>query len=393
MSAHSLTTRLKARALELGFDFVGIAPAERSATADAFQQWLDDGRAGEMGYLTRNVERRQDVRRTLPTARSVIVCAMSYYTGDPPPELFADPSRGMISRYAWGDDYHEVMERKLRELLEWLQREGESFAEPVFGKVYVDTGPVLERDLAARAGIGWFGKHTGLLSKQLGNWFFLGELLVSLALDYDIPTTAHCGTCTRCITACPTNAIVAPYQLDARRCISYLTIELKGPIPRELRPLVGNRIYGCDDCLAVCPWNKHARRARTTGFAARDGLLMPELIPMLRLTAEEFRVRFQGSPLKRIKRRGLLRNVCVALGNAGDRRAVPALAAALDDSEPLVRGHAAWALGRLAGAPAQIALRGRQPQEADLWVREEIALALDSLSSYTGSTAGFYTPD
>jgi epoxyqueuosine reductase len=268
----------------------------------------------------------------------------------------------------------------------------------------VDTGPLLEREVAARAGLGWVGKNTNLLNKEWGSWFFLGEVLTSLELDYDQPATAHCGTCTRCLTACPTGAFIAPYVLDARRCISYLTIELKGPIPRDLRPLIGNLIFGCDICQDVCPWNiKHARptgvpkvpkvpkvpEARDHGsritdhgsppepaFQPRPGLDAPELIPLLKLTPEEFNEKFRSSPIRRAGRRGLRRNVAVALGNSGDPAAIPTLCEALHDPDPLIRGHAAWALGRLGGKEARLALEEALEVEEDEWVREEIEEAL-----------------
>ncbi|HEU4754562.1 MAG TPA: tRNA epoxyqueuosine(34) reductase QueG, partial [Armatimonadota bacterium] len=233
-------------------------------------------------------------------------------------------------------------------------------------------------DLARRAGLGWFGKNTMLLNRRQGSYFFLGALLLNVELPSDEPTSAHCGSCTRCLAACPTGALLAPYLLDARRCISYLTIELRGPIPRELRPLVGNWIFGCDLCQEVCPWNRKAASGSEPSFMPRDTLRTPELIPLLDLTQEQFSERFRRSPVKRAKRRGLLRNVCVALGNSGDREAVPALARALHHEEPLVRGHAAWALGRLAGDLARGALTESLVPEEDDWVREEISLALQA---------------
>jgi epoxyqueuosine reductase len=283
-------------------------------------------------------------------------------------------ARGQIARYALGDDYHDVMLARLKALLAEIRAR---YGEELPGRAYVDSGPLLERDLAQRAGLGWWGKNTNLLHRHLGSYFFLGALLLGLELEPDVPTTAHCGTCTRCLDACPTQAFIAPYLLDARRCISYLTIELKGPIPRELRPLIGDWIYGCDICQEVCPWNRKAPPTREPAFQPREGLSAPELIPMLAMTDEEFRARFRGSPIQRTKRRGLLRNVAVALGNARDPAAVPALRAALErDPEPLVRGHAAWALGRIGGPAARAALRAAAATETDAYVSEEIALAL-----------------
>jgi epoxyqueuosine reductase len=247
----------------------------------------------------------------------------------------------------------------------------------VCGRAYVDTGPLLERDLARRAGLGWFGKNTMLLHPRIGSYFFLGALMLDLPLRPDPPFTGdHCGTCTRCLDACPTGAFVGPRVLDARRCISYLTIELRGPIPRELRPLVGDWIFGCDICQEVCPWNRKAPVSLEPAFRPRAGFETPELIPMLQMTQEEFSARFKGSPIKRAKRRGLLRNVAVALGNAGDRAAIPALVVALRDPEPLVRGHAAWALGRLGGAAALSALRATREGEDDPFVIEELEMAV-----------------
>ncbi len=373
----------------MGFQMVGITTAEPAESGPRYEAWVADGHAGEMGYMARDPARRQDPTLVLPGARSIVVVGMLYREDECDTASIGDSGQpaidslptGQIARYARGDDYHDVMRERLEVLLAWIR---ERAGAEVRGRAYVDTGPLLERDLARRAGLGWFGKNTMLLRPRLGSYFFLGALLLDLPLEPDAPFTGdHCGTCRRCLDVCPTGAFVAPHVLDARRCISYLTIELKGPIPRELRPLVGNWIYGCDLCQEVCPWNRvrpdggvKAPHSAEPAFRARAGLMAPELIPLLDMSQAEFSERFKGSPIKRAKRRGFLRNVAVALGNAGDRRAVPALAAALRDPEPLVRGHAAWALGRLGGEAAALALRAARPDEADPMVIEELELAL-----------------
>lgn len=299
-----------------------------------------------MAWLARNADRRTDPELVLPGVRSIVVLAISYWV-----EGRAFPhgaEHGRFARYAWGDDYHEVIEAKLRAIDEWLRARGGA------QKCYVDTGPVLERDFAAVAGVGWHGKSTMLVHPRLGTWFFLAEVLTTLALEPDAPLADHCGKCTRCLTACPTGAITAPRQLDARRCISYLTIENKGPIPEEFRRVLGDRIYGCDDCLEACPWNRFASASRETAFAAREYVYGWSLRDFLALDEEGFRTLFRGSPIKRIKRRGFLRNVCVALGNVGTADDLPALHGAAADSEPLIVEHARWAIAqieqRLAGA-------------------------------------------
>ncbi|HZG66677.1 MAG TPA: tRNA epoxyqueuosine(34) reductase QueG, partial [Herpetosiphonaceae bacterium] len=308
-------------------------------------------------------------------AQSIVVVGVHYRAAEPDPLLWNDPSRGQISRYAWGDDYHEVLEPRLRRLQSWLeQRVGRA----QIGRSYVDTGPILERPAGVAAGLGFQGKNTLLIHPQQGSWFFLGEIVVDCKLLYDqTPAKGGCGNCTRCQVACPTQAFAGPYVLDARRCISYLTIELKGPIPRELRPLIGNHIYGCDVCQEVCPWNiRFGRFASSDMLQARDDRVAPLLLELIALDDKRFRERFRGSPIKRAKRRGLLRNVAVALGNWGDPRAVPALARALGDHEPLIRGHGAWALGQIGGDEARAALQERLVIEMDDWVSEELALAL-----------------
>jgi epoxyqueuosine reductase len=274
----------------------------------------------------------------------VIVLAASYAAAEPEPER-AGPPPGVVARYARFRDYHAVLGERLEALAAFVNRLG---GPDTRSRWYVDTGPVLEREWAQRAGVGFIGKHTNLISRRFGNWIFLGEILTTLELEPDAPEQNHCGRCTRCIEACPTRAIVAPFQLDARRCISYLTIELKGPIPPELRPAIGNRIFGCDDCLAVCPWNRFAREGQLMRSHARPELAAPDLLELLELDDAAFRARFADTPLSRVKRRGLRRNVCVALGNVGDAATLPALERAAADADPLVAEHARWAIQQIA---------------------------------------------
>ncbi|HAV63283.1 MAG TPA: tRNA epoxyqueuosine(34) reductase QueG [Verrucomicrobiales bacterium] len=343
------------RALELGFDDCRITTAANPDHAAQFSDWLADGRHGEMGYLQRNAHKRVDPQEVLPGAKSIITLAVSYSRkGDIPvaPSLGQSAGTGrqecrpagVIARYARYSDYHDVLKQPLAELSRFVDALGPEGTRSLW---YVDTGPLLERDLAQRAGLGFVGKHTNLISRSLGNWFFLAEIITTLELEPDAPEKNRCGTCTRCITACPTQAITAPFELDARKCISYLTIELKGAIPEALRPAMGNRIYGCDDCLAVCPWNKFAREGRLMKEHAREDLDQPALLELLALDDAGFKHRFAGTPMLRTKRRGILRNVCVALGNVGDAKALPALERASHDEEPLIREHAHWATSRI----------------------------------------------
>jgi epoxyqueuosine reductase len=343
-----LTGQICNRARELGFDLVGIVPARPVPTLDAYRSWLAQGYHGEMGYMARpdRVERREDPARIMPGVRSIVCVGLNYYPGALPAGLGRDPSRGSVSNYAWGMDYHDLMAPRLEKLAAFI---GTQAGREVAARVYVDTGPVLERAHAAAAGLGFIGKNTCLIHPKMGSWLFLGEILLDLELD---PTPAEmgasCGTCRRCLDACPTGALVAPYALDARRCISYLTIELKGPIPRELRPLMGNWIYGCDVCQAACPWQRFARRTVERPFHAEGpDRAAPSLLDLMGMDEDAFRQRYDGTPISRIGRRQLLRNAAVALGNWGDGRAVPVLTQALIDPEPLVREHAAWALGCL----------------------------------------------
>ena len=371
-----LTLRIKAWGTALGFDLVGISPVQAPAHSESFADWLRQGYHGEMGYLPRTAEKRMHPGEFLPWARSIVSIALNYNT---PYDRRAEMEgiRGWISRYAWGDDYHDVMQARLVRLLEYVREEA---GPEVQGQVFVDAGPVLDRDIGARAGIGWYGKNTNLLSTQIGSYFFLGELFLNLELEWDRPIRNRCGQCRLCLEACPTNAFVGPYILDARKCISYLTIELKGAIPRELRPLMGAHISGCDICQDVCPYNTKGKATRERAFQPRQGVHAPELIPLLSLTEAEFKARFAGSPILRARRRGFLRNVCVALGNLQRDEAVPALIAALDkDSDPLVRGHAAWALGQIRTREAERALHAARARETDSMVREEIQASTDAL--------------
>lgn len=360
----------------LGFDAVGVSRPEPKKF-DAYQKWIEQGYHGEMGYLAKRAEARRDPDFVLPNIRSVIVVAKRYLSVEPAQPTPERPFAAVVSRYAWGQDYHEVMGESLKKLCDEIHSRTGGVHQ---ARWCVDTAPVLEKDFAAQAGIGWVGKHSNLLSRSLGNWFFLGAVLTTLDLEPDTPAQSHCGTCRRCLDACPTQAFISPYVLDARRCISYLTIELKGSIPRELRPLMGQRIYGCDDCLAVCPWNRFALPTPDERFHPRHNLHTADLIELMQMDNEGFRRMFKGSPIKRTKRRGLLRNVAVALGNTGDERTIPVLANALTDKEALIRAHAAWALGRIGGDEARRILKQALENETDDQVWEEINWALSNLS-------------
>jgi epoxyqueuosine reductase len=368
---NSLSLRIKAEAQRLGFELVGISPVKLPPHEESFAEWLRQDFSGEMEYMKRTEEMRRDPHRLVPWAVSIISVGMNYHTPFPRPAT-PDP-KGWISRYAWGDDYHRIMQNKLESLLDTIRRICNGAVE---GKAFVDSGPVLEREFAGIAGVGWIGKNTHLISPRRGSWFFLGELFLSRPLAYDRPIRDRCGKCDLCLKACPTRAFVGPYVLDARRCISYLTIELKGFIPRYLRPLLGNHIFGCDICQEVCPYNTSARPTTETAYAPREGLYAPDLIPFLSLDEAEFRRTFRGSPILRAKRRGFLRNVAVALGNSRSREAVPALIRALDDEEALVRGHVAWALGQIGVHRGIEALKKRLPVERDTTVRMEIEDAI-----------------
>jgi len=342
---------IRRRALALGFDDCRFTTAQPPESAAQFQQWLARGQHGEMDYLARNAHKRIDPQQVLPGARTIIGLAASYVqehaaTGIRRQASAAENRQpaGLIARYARYTDYHEVLAERLQQLAGFVNQLGSPSTRSLW---YVDTGPLLERDLAQRSGLGFIGKHTNLISRRLGNWIFLSEIVTTLELTPDEPERNHCGSCSRCITACPTAAITAPFQLDARRCISYLTIELKGPIPAEFRPAIGNRIFGCDDCLAACPWNRFAREGQAMKAHARPELAAPDLLELLALDEPGFKRRFGGTPMLRSRRRGLLRNVCVALGNTGDQAALPALQQAAGDPEPLIAEHADWAIQQI----------------------------------------------
>lgn len=326
LSPSEVTERIRHRAREMGFGAVGVAPVRPSDYGDAYEHWIGEGMHGEMAYLAREdaVARRRDPAVLVPGARSAVVVALEYFNPDAEPHAAADPSRGIVARYARNDDYHELMKERLIALQDWTNAE----LLPVHGRAYVDTGAILERELAQRAGLGWYGRNTMLIQPRRGSYWFLGVILLDVELAYDAPfRREHCGTCSACVTSCPTGALLgrdeagAP-RMDARRCISYLTIELRGPIPRDLRPLIGNRIYGCDICQEVCPWNRFATPSAEEAFLAREGLDGPRLIEWMTMTQEEFSARFKGFAHQ--------------AGEAPE--AVPALAAAVNDEEPLVCG-------------------------------------------------------
>lgn len=390
------TLTIKECAYSLGFDIARITSADDFPEAERIiKERIAQGLMDGLPWFTAE---RADVSchpdALLPEARSIISLAMTYLVPDAQVEDNVENTpRGRISRYAWGDDYHDIIKPKLQQFVEWLREYArDEMGDAVETRLFVDTGRMVDRAVAQRAGLGWYGKNTNILTKGWGSWVFLAEVVTNLPLEEDIPLKANCGSCEICLHACPTKALPNAYELDTPRCISFLTIELRGSIPLELRPLMGNLIFGCDICQEVCPVNKVAEKR----LGVRNGTQFqhhvvfhprkavggsPELIPLLALTEEQFRERFRRSPIKRTKRRGLLRNVCVALGNSGDVQAVPALIDALNDDEPLIRGHAAWALGRIGGKEAIQALHGAIEIEEEHEVRKEIAYALEYTQS------------
>lgn len=366
MDQLGLTREIKEKAREKGFDLVGVAHLEK-IESKRLNEWLARSFHGEMGYLARNRAKRLDPSLVVNNAASIVVVGLNYHRADSPPDGKAGCAS--LSKYAAGDDYHSVMEKRLKSLFCSIQES----VPGVEGRFYVDTGPVMEKYWAQLAGIGWIGKHTNLISRRIGSWFFLGVILLDIELAYDRPALDHCGTCTACIDACPTEAIVEPYLLDARRCISYLTIELRGDIPIALRPGMGNLVFGCDICQDVCPWNSRAVETDELGFTQRSYDTSFETLAAMR--PEDFRERFRGSPVKRAKWRGFMRNLAVAMGNSGDAGVVPSLTALLEVEDAMVRRHAAWALGRIGGKSSLQALRKRLLREKDPGVRRAIRAA------------------
>jgi epoxyqueuosine reductase len=378
-TAAAIRIALETEARDLGFaDLAVTRPDSVAAAGTRLRQWVGQGHHGEMPWMADRIGWRASPPDLWPGARSVIMLAEAYTPDGDPLAVLSQPDRAGISVYAQGRDYHDVLKKRLKRLGRWLvEHHGGEI------KVFVDTAPVMEKPLAESAGLGWQGKHTNLVSRRLGSWFFLGAIFTTLELVPDKPHDDNCGACRRCLDICPTAAFPAPYQLDARRCISYLTIELKGPIPREMRPLIGNRIFGCDDCLAVCPWNKFARAANAA-YAPREGAGAPLLAELAGLDDAAFRARFAGSPVKRIGRGRFLRNVMVAIGNSGDQGLIAVAQSATRDADPLVRGHSVWALSRLAGREMFAAARRADP---DAGVEEEWRLGLAEASSRPPSSA------
>jgi epoxyqueuosine reductase len=370
----SLTRPLKAKAAEFGFAKVAISRAEKLDARNGLEAWLAAGNHGEMRWMSRDPERRINPCKILSEARSIIALAVNYYT---PENHSESPNDGKISRYAWGRDYHLILKERLKLLAEWIV----SIEPSTSGLYYCDTGPIMDKAWAHKSGLGWIGKHSNLITRDLGSWIFLGEIILNLELEYDSEARNYCGTCHRCLDVCPTQAIIAPYVVDARRCISYLTIELRGPIPRELRSAIGSRIFGCDDCQDVCPWNRFAQVSPEPGFSPAPGNHIPVLADMMRMSEGQFRTRFRDSPIKRAKYAGFLRNVAVALGNSRNPEASAVLAEGLRHSEPLVRGHSAWALGEIGGETARIALENASREEQSPEVKVEISLALSAIST------------
>jgi epoxyqueuosine reductase len=371
----TLKTALKAQASLQGFDAFGITTADAIPDAPArLRQFLSDGHHGSMAWIEDTETRRADPATLWADTRSIIMLGMNYGPDTDPLDILESKDRGAISVYAQGDDYHDIIKKRLKTIARWLVAETGCDL-----KVFVDTAPVMEKPLAASAGLGWQGKHTNLVSRELGSWLFLGAIFTTLDLGADAAEQDHCGSCRACLDICPTHAFPAPYRLDARRCISYLTIEHKGPIPREFRVAMGNRIYGCDDCLAVCPWNKFAKTGREMKLAARDNLRAPSLAELVSLDDAAFRALFSKSPVKRIGKSRFLRNVLIAIGNSGDTAVAPLAQAALDDADPVVRGAAIWALSQLTPHAIEPLHFKRGSRETDAGVRREWSTALQTL--------------
>jgi len=347
MDRRELANVIKSASADAGFDLCGIAPVAEFSELARFPEWIADGRAGEMKYLESRAEdgqlRRASLKSVFPWARSVVVCAINYNTAYPYSTEIKNSGRGWISRYGWSqEDYHDSVLRRLREV-ETKLKESDSEESSIETRCYVDTGPIIERVYAKHAGVGWIGKNTCIINQKIGSWLFLGVIVTSLELTADLPAPDRCGTCTRCIDACPTNALVAPYELDANKCISYLTIEKRGAIPDGLRKGMGQHVFGCDICQDVCPWNRKALSSDKPEFQPREGLFNPALAWLAEISEEEFREKFRGSPIKRTKRSGLRRNALLAIGNSKDQDLLPVAERATTDPDPVVADAARWA--------------------------------------------------
>ncbi len=378
MKSNSINKLISRKATELGFDLVGFAPVSRSKTIEIYNNWLKKGYSGSMDYLKRHAKLKEDPRKLLPQTVSLVALGFNYNTIDPP-TITNDPKIGKISRYAWGEDYHSLIRKKLNVLEDYVCRE---LKVGNISRSFVDSGPILEKEIAFRAGLGWIGKNSNLINYKKGSWFFLAEILVDFELEPDFPfDRVDCGKCTICIDACPTNAIIDDRLIDARLCISYLTIELKDSIPKKLRSKMGNHIFGCDICQNVCPWNKESAKSNEKGLYPLPENISPELAKLMNMDANDFNNRFKNSPIKRTKRRGLLRNVAVALGNWANPAAIPALSKGLHDEESLVRSHSAWAMGRILDKKAKKKLEEAKELEDNEEVLKEIVEALNYLES------------
>ena len=357
---------LKSFAESLGFDGFGVTSPQLGIAEKRFVHWLDAGYDGEMSYIKRGEDKRKNPDLILKGVRSILCFRTNYFTIEKDMSYVGQRDNADISIYALNRDYHDTITTRLRQMEKKIHREIEGCRT----KVYVDTGPILEKPLAQQAGLGWIGKHTNLLTQGAGSWYFLSEILIDAELPLSQPAEDNCGTCRNCIDICPTNAIIAPYVLDSRRCISYLTIELKGVIPVEYRKAIGNRVYGCDDCQIVCPWNSYAVKTDNPDFKQKQDMI--KLIDLIQMNQEMFSKRFKGSPIKLIKRRGLLRNVAIALGNSGNQQAIPVLIKVLDDEEPLIRAHVVWALGELSGSEVLPVISKKLKNETERIVLEEL---------------------
>ena len=378
MIKHLITEKIKEEALKIGFDAVGISSAHKIAE-DRLRDWLDRNYQGKMTYMEKNVEKRLDPGQVLNGARSLVSVALNYFHDEQLP--YGDETKGVISRYAFGDDYHKILLPKLRS----LQCRIANLIPEARARYYVDTGPIMDKYWAARGGIGWLGKNGNLIAnKKLGSWFFIAEVLLDVDLEYDSPTKDHCGTCTRCIDLCPTEAIVEPYVLDSRKCISYLTIELKEDIPLDLRSSMGNLIFGCDICQDVCPWNRRVRTSNERAFQSRPQSRSPSLLQLASMDEKDFEIFSKKSALKRTKWRGLMRNVCVAMGNAALKEMVPPLRRLLSVKEPMIRRHAAWALQQVGDKVSMKALVDRLRVEKDQSTRSALVRIIESSAATEG---------